>query len=150
MAKKKSFSSRKNPYDWSKNGSLWKQLLDLIQPTAERAKPEGAQISRERWDAPELKMEWSSSDDIGRAIQILISPARKKMKLVVNGSAWKDSSQERRWKTEGLMTIPIPPDLRKLDLSTLYQELNESKEIVSAWTEIDLDRADPLPCRSCN
>src|SRR6266852_9265647 len=116
MAKKKSFSSRKNPYDWSKNGSLWKQLLDLIQPTAERAKPEGAQISRERWDAPELKMEWSSPDHIGRAIQILISASHGKGKtyrLLVNGSAWKDSKRERHWKTEDLKTVPIPRDLEK-------------------------------------
>jgi len=149
MAKKKN-SGRTNPYDWEKKGSYWKQLLDFIQPTVERAKPTGAQISRDNWDAPELKMQWSSSDGIGRAIQLLISDSLGKVKLGVNGSAWKDSKRERHWKTEDLKTIPIPRDPCQLDLATLYEDLSESMKIVAAWTEDDLVKTDPLPCQSCN
>ena len=138
MGKKKNQTARKKPYDWTKNGEQWKQLLDSIEPTIERAKPIGAEISRERWDAPELKVQWSSADGIGRAIQVLISGTAGKVRLVVNGSAWKDSKQERHWKTEGLKTIPIPRDAHQLDLASLYQGLCDSKEILRGprliWT----------------
>jgi hypothetical protein len=150
MGKKKNQSKRKNPYDWTRRGQYWKQLLDHIQPMVERAKPIGGEISRERWDAPELKMQWSSSDDIGRAIQVLISETAGKVKLLINGSAWKDSKQERHWKTMGLKTIPIRRDPEKLDLSALYEDLSESQKIVSGWTETDLENTDALPCQSCN
>jgi hypothetical protein len=149
MGKKKDLTAQINPYDWARKGEYWKELLDSIQPTVERAKPSGAEISRENWDAPDLKMQWSS-DGIGRAIQVLISDSSGRVKLVVNGSAWMDSGRERHWKMEELKTIGIHRDPQKLNLSTLYQQLSELKKIVAAWTEKDLNRADPLPCRSCN
>jgi hypothetical protein len=147
MAKKKSRAKRGNPYSWAKKGSVWKNLLDYIQPTVEGVKPLGAEISRERWDAPELRIQWFSSDKIGRAIQILISDGSG---ILLSGSAWKDSEQERRWKTQSLGKVSITSGARSLNLSTFSEKLNDVKNIVAGWTEADFDREDSLPPRSCN
>src|SRR5260370_9566175 len=146
MPKKKNLTKRNNPYDWVKGGALWKELLDKLQPLIETVKPRNGEISREGWDTPELRMRWTSADQIGRAIQILISPTSRK--LIVNGSAWKDSSQERHWKTEELMTVSIRGKPLELDLSSFAKKLRESTETVSGWTEDDLLQTDSLPCKS--
>src|SRR5690349_18749131 len=147
MAKKKSLPKRANLYSWAKKGNVWKTLLDQIQPTVEGIKPPGAEISRERWDAPELRIQWFSSDKIGRAIQILIADGSG---ILLSGSAWKDSGQKRWWKTQNLGKVSIAGGARSLNLSTLSEKLNDVKNIVAGWTEADLDRKDSLPPRSCN
>ena len=148
MGKKKKMAKGGNPYDWKSNGKFWKELLDLIEPTVEKIKPKGAQISRERWDSPELQMQWPSSDSIDRAIQIIISTEPRRRNLIVNGSAWKDSNGKRHWKTEAIKMIAIPRDLKMLPPS-LQGDLSASVEKVSDWTEADLVKTDSLPCHSC-
>jgi hypothetical protein len=135
-----------NLYNWGKKGESWKELLNVIQPAMQDLLP-NAQISRERWDVPDIQIEWSSPNSIGRAIQIIISTEGRK--LVINGSAWKDSNGLRRWKTEEINTIPVSGDLTRL-LPALQTALKASISEVSDWTEVDLDKTDSLPCQSCS
>jgi hypothetical protein len=147
--KKQNLAKGKNSFDWKRKGETWKVLLNFIQAAVGSAKPKDAQIIRERWDAPELQMQWSSPDSIDRAIQILISTEQRRTNLVINGSAWKDSNGMRHWKTEPIKTIAIPRDLQML-LPLFQEHLNASVQKVSSWTEADLVKTDSLPCHSCN
>lgn len=138
---------------WEQEGKAWKPILDHIQPTVDLvAKSLGAGLSRERGEAPELDVQWYS-DDIGRAIQILIVGTPKAYELQINGSAWKDSDspRERRWRAEdALVTIPLPEDIPQLDVSALEHSLTEVGAIVSGWDESSLVNRDDLPPRPPN
>jgi hypothetical protein len=141
MGKKRAAATGNKPYDWARRGVSWNKLLEKIESILDRLTP-GTKWSRDSWDTPELRMQWVS-DDLGRAIQILISPDSKK--LIISGSAWKDSGQIRHWKTQKLETISIPRMPQELDVSTFSEQLKHSKETVLSWTIDDLVRKDPLP-----
>ena len=138
---------------WRVEGITWKTILDHIQPTVESlARALGAELTRERGDAPELELQWYASDDIARAMQILIIGPPGVYELHIGGSAWKDfdSPRERRWRSETLAKIQVPPDPRKLDLGQLADTLKGVAASVSGWTERDLINRADLPPRPPN
>jgi hypothetical protein len=136
---------------WEQEGEFWKNTLDHIRPTVEQAKPRGAELSRERWDAPEFRLQWYTPDNIGRAVQILLSGHPGHYSLQLSVSAWKDSEsdRERRWRTEeDIQTIPVPPnDPLQLELSDVREGLDKAIGVVSGWTESQLTNQDSLPPR---
>lgn len=134
---------------WEKQGADWAKMLDAVESVIKKLAL-GAELARERWDAPDLHVRWYTVDGIGRAIHILIEGATPDYRLRISGSAWKDFDQppqprERKWWTKEFPEMPFSPDPKPSDLARLSDSLQTAQTTISGWAESDLTKTEKLP-----
>ncbi len=158
MATNKSQIGDNSHTDWEQKGADWKAILDNIQPVAQHlasrfltpAVSRGLlppEVHRERWDAPEINLQWEADDKIGRAVQAAIKGDPGAYKLRISCSAWKDDleSKWRQWRTENIETIAFSAPPHQREIEEFEVALCAAFEIVSGWGESHLKNSDRLP-----
>lgn len=135
---------------WEQEGETWKAILDQIEQAAdELVHQQAVEIVRERWDTPEITLQWYTDDDIGKAIQVLIAGSPGAYELRISVSAWKDlePSHVRQWRSEEdiVEPMPVPINPAQLDSDELRHLLWKAYHIVCQLTEENLNHKNNLP-----
>jgi hypothetical protein len=135
---------------WEQEGEAWKAILDRIERAAdELVRKLAVEVVRGRWDAPEITLQWYADDDIGKAIQVLITGSPGAYELRISVSAWKDLEpiHVRQWRSEEdiVEPMPVPTNPTQLDIDELSRLLRKAYTIVYQLTEEDLNQKDALP-----
>lgn len=133
---------------WDQHGAEFRRVLDLIEPTVRAfAVRRKAIVVRNRWDSPQLDIQWRGADGLWRGITIrVLDPMPRRLEFHL--AAWKDDedARRRRWQTRchGEPEAAQPEDTLGDRVS---ERLREAEQCLSAWTEIELARVADLPAR---
>lgn len=116
------------------------KILNRIEPILLSIAGEGnligVDITRWRWDEPDLMLRWKEGD-LDKNIHVLIVEGGNQLRIECSASRDKDLSEgkrERKWLYKGIELVSA------LDTEKFKEKLSEVYRIVAGWTKEGVEK----------